>query len=321
MSDMDLSICIVNWNGRELLRQCLESIRKADMQGLSVQTIVVDNGSSDESADMVDRSFPEVTVLRNPGNAGCSQANNQAAAASQGRWILFLNNDTVVGRDSLRQLVEFMRAHPDVGMAGPRLIGADGRPQISYRARPTLSTLLHCVALVRLTRLFRRAYNRYRRAAFDPETLRPVESLLGAAVCLPREVFFRHRGWDEGFVFGMEDVDLSARVAKTHQVVFFPGAEITHLGSVSSRANSGYVYTNIHCGYVRFLRKQGSSRWTLRLYKSLVTLNIPLALLCQAVAAARHRLRHGPASARQMYSQVGSIWHFLVRGLGQFWRA
>jgi GT2 family glycosyltransferase len=232
-----------------------------------------------------------------------------------------LNNDTIVGRDAIGALVQFMSAHPQVGMAGPRLIGSDGRPQISYRARPTLAALLHRIPLIRITGLFRKAYYRYRRWTFNPDELRPVEALLGAAVCLPRDLFAQIGGWDEGYPFGLEDFDLSARVAKTHQVVYFPGAEIVHLGGVSSRSNSGFAYTGLECSYVRYLRKQGQSGVAIAFYKLLLVANLPLALLLQAFNAVRKRLRPGHSPTGQPYSQFGAIWFFATRGLGKFWRA
>ncbi len=320
MAQPDLSICIVSWNGKELLRPCLDSIR-AGVQGLFVETIVVDNGSADGSAELVDGRFPDVVLLRNATNQGFSRANNQAAAVSRGRLLLFLNNDTLVGPDSLRRLVEFMQSHPDVGMAGPRLIGRDGLPQRSYRYKPTPAALLHRLPLLRWTRLFRKAYKRYRRREFDPNTLRSVEALLGAAVCLPRDVFLAHQGWDERFPFGLEDFDLSARVAQTHDVVFFPGAEIVHLGKESSRKNAGFAYTGVECGYARYLRKHALGSLGVWAYKLLVLLNVPLALVEESLRAAWRRLRHGPAQPGRPHSELAAVWHFARRGMGAFWRA
>ncbi len=330
MSLPDLSICIVNWNGRELLRQCLDSIRTASRKplpqeeeggALSFETIVVDNASSDGSAEMVEAAFPEVVILRNSTNRGFSFANNQAAKVSRGRFLLFLNNDTIVMPDSLRVLVEFLQSHVEVGMAGPRLIGRDGLPQRSYRYKPTPAALLHRLPLLRWTGLFRRSYQRYRRREFDPHTPRGVEALLGAAVCLPREVFFAHGGWDEEFPFGLEDFDLSARVARTHQVMFFPGAEIVHLGKESSRKNAGFAYTGVECGYARYLRKHALGGFGLWAYKLLVLLNLPFALANESIRAAWRRLRHGPAQPGRTHSELSALWHFATRGVTAFWRA
>src|SRR5439155_15702178 len=120
----------------------------------------------------------------------------------RGRYLCSLTNDTVVPAGALRKLVAFADAHPEAGMIGPRLRDRHGRPQISYRHRPTVAALLHRTSLFRWTGLFRRAYRRYRRQDFDPGARRAVEVLMGAAVFLPREVFFGCGRWDEGFPFG-----------------------------------------------------------------------------------------------------------------------
>jgi GT2 family glycosyltransferase len=319
MSPADLSICIVNWNGRELLRACLESIELAQA-GLRVETIVVDNASRDGSAEMVGECFPEVILVRNPTNAGFSRANNQAAALSSGRYLLFLNNDTLVGEGSLRALVQFMAEHPEVGLAGPRLIGRDGLPQRSYRYHPTLAALLHRLTLIRWTGLFRKSYEEYRRREFDPNTLRPVEALLGAAVCMPNEVFRQHGGWDEGFPFGLEDFDLSARVARSHQVIYLAGADIVHLGKMSSRKNAGFAYTGVECGYARYLRKHALSAEAVFGYKALVLLNLPFAVVVETIRAVWRRVRRGPAPKNDPHTELGALLWFATRGQPTFWR-
>src|SRR5262245_8477700 len=176
----DVSVCVVNWNGREMLRGCLESLCRRP-QGVRVEVVVVDNGSADGAPDMVAAEFPEVVLVRNAHNAGFARANNQAAARAAGRYLFFLNNDTLVPPGTLAALLAYAEAHPEVGMIGPRLRGADGRYQASYRPRPTLAALLHRTTLLRLTGLFRRAYREYRREQFDPHQARRVQTLMGAA--------------------------------------------------------------------------------------------------------------------------------------------
>ncbi len=124
----ELSICIANWNCREQLRHCLKSIQIAK-QDLKCEVVVVDNASGDGSPEMVAADFSWVALIKNPKNYGFARANNQAAAHSHGKYLFFLNNDTVVGPESLTKIVAFMNAHPGVGMAGPRLIGLDGKAQ------------------------------------------------------------------------------------------------------------------------------------------------------------------------------------------------
>src|SRR5262249_356048 len=157
-----LSVCIANWNCRDLLRACLLSLLDQP-QGISFELIVVDNGSTDGAADMVEQEFPEVVLERNTSNLGFARANNQAARRADGCYLLFLNNDTVVPAGTLRRLVDYAQAHPEVGMIGPRLRDGNGQCQVSYRQRPTMATLLHRTCLFRWTGMLRSGYRRYRR--------------------------------------------------------------------------------------------------------------------------------------------------------------
>ena len=115
---IDLSIVIVNWNTRGLLAQCLQSVYDT-VQGLGFEIFVVDNGSSDDSAEMVRERFPEVQLIENEENLGFAKANNQAIRESKGRYILLLNSDTVVLSGAMERMVEFMAGHPDSGAVEP----------------------------------------------------------------------------------------------------------------------------------------------------------------------------------------------------------
>jgi hypothetical protein len=319
MSHLDISLCIVNWNGRDVLASCLASVKRA-APAVTCEIIVVDNGSTDGSAEMVAADFPYAQLIANSENRGFAHANNQAAAVSRGRYLLFLNNDTLLKPACLEGLVWYLETHPHVGMVGPRLIGRDGTHQCSWRGRPTVRALLHRLPVFRTLGLFKFAYEEYRRGARDADEPHQVDTLLGAAVCLRREVFVQHGGWDESFPFGLEDFDLSARVARTHTVVFLPEVEIVHLGRVSSRLNPAYVYAGVECGYARYLRKHLAGPTVVGLYKLLVTLNLPFALLAESVRAIWRRLRRGPAAAGQPHSELAPLWQFLLRGLPMFWR-
>jgi N-acetylglucosaminyl-diphospho-decaprenol L-rhamnosyltransferase len=317
---IDVSVCIANWNCRDLLRACLESLHDQP-QGVRLETVVVDNGSADGAADMVAREFPEVVLHRNGANLGFARANNQAAARARGGYLLFLNNDTVVPSGTLRRLVEYAEAHPEVGMIGPRLRDGRGQPQVSYRRRPTVATLLHRTSLLRWTGLLRGAYRRYRREHFDPETTRRVEVLMGAAMFLRREVFFACGGWDEEFTFGGEDMDLSLRVGRRYPVVYHPRAEITHFGRVSTRLHIGFASTQMTVGFARYLRKSGCSRAALLAYKAAVTLDAPVQFVMKGVQYLWRRLRGKEAKAEKTLLVLRGLGHFLVHGLEPFWRA
>jgi GT2 family glycosyltransferase len=317
---IDVSVCIANWNCRDLLQACLKSLYDQP-QGVRMETIVADNGSSDGAPEMVAREFPEVLLHRNPINVGFARANNQAAQRARGRYLFFLNNDTVVPAGALRRLVDYAEAHPEVGMVGPRLRDAHGKPQVSYRQLPTASTLLHRTSLLRWTGLLRRAYRRYRRQDFDAETTRPVEVLMGAAMLVPRSIFFACGGWDEDFTFGGEDLDLSARVGRRYPIMYHPGVEITHFGRVSTRQHIGYASSNMAIGFLRYLRKSGYSRPVLALYKLIITLDAPVQLLGKGLQYLWRRLRGRHAKAEKSLVALRGAAYFLVRGLVPFWRA
>jgi GT2 family glycosyltransferase len=318
--DIDVSVCIVNWNCRAMLRACLTSLLRQP-QGARLEVIVVDNGSADGAADLAAREFAEVKLVRNAENRGFARANNQAAGLASGRYLFFLNNDTVVPPGTLGRLVAFADDHPRVGMIGPRLRGGDGRFQASYRPRPTLAALLYRTHLFRLTGLCRRAYHRYRREQFDPHHQRAVETLMGAALLLPRRVFDECGPWDEDFTFGGEDLHFSTCVGRRYPLVFLPEVEIVHYGGVSTRQHSSYAAAARAAGYLQFLRKSGYSRAALLVYKLAVTLDMPLQLALRGGEYLSRRMRGRLAAAQKSLMAWRGAWHFLVHGMVTFWRA
>jgi GT2 family glycosyltransferase len=290
-------------------------------QGIRLETIVVDNASEDGAAEMVARDFPEVVLIRNTINTGFAHANNQAARQARGQYLFFLNNDTVVPPGALGRLFDFAERHPEVGMIGPRLRDGNGQAQVSYRQRPTLATLLHRTSLLRWTGLLRESYRRYRREEFDPDSTRPVEVLMGAAMFLPRAIFFLCGGWDEDFTFGGEDMDLSVRVGRRLQVVYHPSVEITHYGRVSTRQHIGYASSNMVIGFARYLRKSGSTSLGMLAYKVVVTLDVPIQAALKGAQYLWRRLTGQQEKAEKSLLAFRGLSYFLTHGLGEFWRA
>lgn len=315
-----LSICIVNWNNERLLRQLLESLAQASSE-VDFEAIVVDNASSDGSADMVARDFPEVRLVRNAANLGFAKANNQAAALATGRILLFLNNDTIVRPGALRKLVDYLDSNPSCAAVGPMLIGSDGRPQRSCRGLPSFRALLHRVWMLRWVAPFRRAYRDYRWTGFHPESTGPALQIAGAALAVRREALELVGGWDERFEFGLEDTDLCVRLAQRGRLIYIHDAEIVHLGRISSRANRRFVYRGYECGYARYLRKHDARAWPVWTYKTLITLDLPLrvALLALRVGAQSITLRR--RRMRASYEQLVATAGFLSGDLLRFWRS
>jgi N-acetylglucosaminyl-diphospho-decaprenol L-rhamnosyltransferase len=292
-----------------------------DRQGVRLETIVVDNASTDGAAGMVVREFPRVDLIRNATNTGFSRANNQAAARARGRYLFFLNNDTLVPPGTLRRLLDYLEAHPEVGMVGPRLRDGQGNIQVSFRPRPTVATLLHKTALFRWTGMFRSAYQAYRRREFDPQTTRAVDVLMGAAVLVDRERFLAWGGWDEDFTFGGEDMELSYRINRQAAVVFYPGAEIVHFGRSSTRKNIRFASVNIAIGLVQYLRKTGCSRPGIWAFKLAMTLDTPLQFLVKGSQFLIRRLLRQKKKAEQSLLALRALGNFLTHGLLHFWKA
>ncbi len=316
----DVSVCIANWNCADLLRHCLQSLFDQS-QGVKFEVVIADNGSTDGAAEMVATEFPQVVLIRNTDNRGFATASNQAAAAARGRFLFFLNNDTLVPANTLKQFLDLAEANPNVGMFGPRLRGADGLFQISYRRRPTLAALLHRVGLLRWTGLFRKAYYDYRRDTFDPTQVRSVEVLMGAAVFLSREVFEACGRWDENYGFGVEDIDLSTQVNRRGPVMFVAHVEVIHYGRAAGRANVHFAVPNVAIGYVHYFRKTGTSPLALFAYKVLVTVDAPLQI-GQKLLEATWRYASGQrVKARKSVLVARGLWAFLRHELVRFWKA
>jgi GT2 family glycosyltransferase len=150
---MDVSVVIVNYNVKYFLEQALHSVQKAS-GNLQVETIVVDNNSTDDSVSLIRERFPEVQVIANTENVGYAVANNQGMAASKGRYILILNPDTILQEDTLDALTHFLDDNPDVGAVGPKIIFPVGTFDYTARRRfpppfpHTLGILLQAVGLV-----------------------------------------------------------------------------------------------------------------------------------------------------------------------------
>ncbi|MGL4551372.1 MAG: glycosyltransferase family 2 protein [Gemmataceae bacterium] len=311
-----MTACVVNWNCRDQLRACLRSLTPR-RQRVRLEVIVVDNRSTDGAPDMVAADFPGVRLIRNADNAGYARACNQAAAAARGRYLFFLNNDTVIPPGALRRLVERARATPGLGLLGPRLCDGRGRVQRSVRARPTVAALCHRVTFLRWTGLFRSAHGGFR--GDDPHR---AEVLMGAALLMPRRAWERVGGWAEEFAFGGEDIDLCLRVADAGlAVVHDPTTSIVHLGRVASRRHPGFVLGKTLVGVTRSLRTAGSSGWAVAAYKAAFTLDVPLRLAVLAGRWLVSRVRGKVKSAGRAWLDLVGLTRFVRDDLVSFWRA
>jgi len=238
----DLSVIIVAYHCRDELAACLQSLAPSRV-GVSAEVFVVDNASRDGTAEMVRERFGWVHLVANAENRGFAAANNQAIVSATGRHVLFLNPDTAVSEGALETLVRTLDGDPTIGACGPRIVNPDGTPQHSLRRFPTFTALLHQYTILRAVRLFKPAYRRYKMANFTWERPADVDCLMGAALCVPREVLSRVGTLDERFFVYLEEMDLCRRLANAgYRVRFVPGAEVTHVGGVSAKSGPATVY-------------------------------------------------------------------------------
>lgn len=236
---MELSVIIVSFNVRDFLRQCLISVKKAS-EKINYEILVVDNNSEDGSVEMVKNDFPEVKLIINRVNWGFSIANNQAIKMSGGHFILLLNPDTIVERDTFSRCIEFMNCHPDAGAMGIRMINGEGSflPE-SKRAFPTPASAFF--KTFGLSSLFpgSKYLNNYYLPHIDSVETSITEVISGAFMFIRREALDKSGLFDEDFFMYGEDIDMSYRLLQTgYKNYYFPEIQIVHFkGKSTGRDN------------------------------------------------------------------------------------
>ncbi len=243
----DLGIVIVNWNTRDLLRRCLETVLVSEGP-FTHQVIVVDNASSDGSADMVRSAFPTVEVIASPVNGGFSYGNNLGlralgyrgagdVAEDAPRYALLLNPDTEVPPDALCRMIQFMDGRPDVGAAGPKLVLADGSLDLACRRSfPTPEVSFYRFS--GLSRLFPRhpRFGRYNMTFVDPDREIEVDSVVGAYMQVRRAAIEQVGLLDESFFMYGEDLDWAYRIKQAGWKIYYhPQVTVRHVKRAASR--------------------------------------------------------------------------------------
>jgi len=220
---MDISIIIVNWNTRDLLQNCLESIHKT-IRHISYEIICVDNASQDGSVAMLREKYPEVRLIQNEENRGFGAANNQAMRIMTGSYALLLNSDTVLMENAVRELFTFMEAQSDAAMACGQLLNADGGKQNSVASFPNLLILTTNTSL--LEYLFP---NRYPSKRYTYDKPIEVDSCIGACLLIRRKAIEDVGMFDERYFFFFEETDWAYQMKKAGWKVFHvPTAFIYH---------------------------------------------------------------------------------------------
>jgi len=223
-----LNIIIVNWNTRELLKACLESIVRS-LTLPDYMITVVDNCSNDGSAEMVTERFPKVNLIRNASNLGFAKANNQAIEVSDSRFVLLLNSDTVVTEGSIEKMMEAMGKNREIGILGPSLAYPDGRIQLSFYDDPTPTRELYRVFFIE------QLSNMRNRRRVEKDGLIYSDWIMGACMLIRREVIDAIGLLDDKVFMYYEDFDICLRARKAGwKVACLPEARIIHFENASA---------------------------------------------------------------------------------------
>jgi GT2 family glycosyltransferase len=249
---VDLSVIIVNWNTRDLLAQCLQSVYRT-AQGLEFEVFVVDNASSDGSVQMVRERFPQVRLLENAENVGFARANNQAIRESARQYVLLLNSDVVVQHGSLARLRAFMDTHPEAGIVGGKLLWPDGSFQSSFNDFPSFIS-----ELLLLCGLARSVYGPYfpSYGPTDSQEPRAVDWVGGAFLCVRGEAIADVGLLDESYFMYGEEMDWCYQMwQKGWKVYFLPEACVIHHGGQSSKLAGSDTLLRLTRSHLRFANK------------------------------------------------------------------
>ena len=281
---MDLSILIVSWNVRELLRHCLLSLRQemaddrqplngqSEVCRLSSEIWIVDNASTDGTVEMVRADFPDVRVIANSENVGFTRGNNKALVQAQGRYLFLLNPDTELHPGALQAMLDYVGAHPRVGIVGPRLYYGDGTTQSSRRRFPSLATAFF--ESTRLQQWFphNRILSRYYMLDTADDATQSVDWVNGSAMFVRRELYEQIGGLDETFFMYSEELDWCYRAKQAGwEVVYLPIAQITHYEGKSSEQVAAQRDIYFHSSKVHFFRKY-RGRWAAEVLRAFLLL-------------------------------------------------
>jgi GT2 family glycosyltransferase len=247
---LDLTIIIVNWNTKELLQGCLESVFSA-IKKIEFEVFVIDNGSWDGSQDMVRKNFPEAKLIQNSRNLGFARANNIGIKRASGRYIALVNSDIVLTEGAAEEIVRFLDENPGAGAVAPQYINSDGTKQNSFDNFPSLATELVNKSLLRV--LFPRKYPS-KNINYDKPL--SVESLIGAFFVLRGEAIKKVGTLDEEYFFFLEETDLCLRLKNAGWgIVHIPWIKICHLQGKSKDRAPGKAWIEYYRSNYKFFRK------------------------------------------------------------------
>lgn len=260
----DVSIVFTNWNTRDMMRECIASV-KEKTSDLAYEIIVVDDGSTDGSVEMLQKEFPDVHVLVNGRNLGVARSYNKGVAVARGRYIQMLNTDMVMLHNAIKILVDYLETHPDVAACAGRLRNRDMTSQVSYGSFPSFTEAL--VRALFLHKLFPRARLPHPGIIPSEDVREPFEAeyLAGADMCIRSSVIGEIGFFDELFTSYCEETDFCYRILHQtpYKLCIVPSAEIIHFGGAAFAHVSEYRLRLQYSSYNKFFRKHHGPAYAL----------------------------------------------------------
>lgn len=251
---MDLSVIIVNWNTKKLLDSCISSVIRFT-KDITYEVLIVDNGSRDGSQALVNKKYPQATLIANKDNLGFTKANNQGIKVAKGEYILLLNSDTYLIENSLKKLVDFAKSKKNLGAVGPLMLNPDRSIQQSVGFFPNLPQMFFWLSFIDDLPFgqFLAPYHVDHDAFYHSE--REVDWVTGAAYLFPKEIINSAGLLDEKIFMYGEEVEWSYRIKKAGNKIFFtPQTKIIHIGRGSSQASSNAIAGEFK-GVIYFYKK------------------------------------------------------------------
>jgi len=284
MKNKELSIIILNYNTRDLLVDCVNSIVK-NTKGISYEIVVCDNASTDDSIEAISRLGLGNTlkIVRNEGNLGFAKGNNRAKKVVAGEYILFLNSDTTVPAGTLKKSLDYLRANKDIGALGVKTVLPDGSlDRDARRSFPSpWVSLTHFSGLDRVfpkSKLFARYWYGYR----SGNMIQDVESLQGAFFLIKKDLLNRIGWFSEEYFLDGEDIDLSWKVRQAgYRVVYYPEVYINHIKKATKKLRAKSIGEGVNSMEI-FYRKHMWSRYPLVL-NWMVVIGIRLVKLLRSI--------------------------------------
>ena len=311
---LDISLIVVSFNTREVLRESLQSVNR-ERSDLRLEVFVVDNNSRDGSLEMVRSEFPEVRLLHSTVNLGFGAANNLAMDLAQGRYIVLLNSDAFLCADSLKLAVQHMDEHPDVGLAGGRLVSRDRSLQPSARMFPSI--LSDFLVLTGLAHRFSKSrfFGRSDRTWADPLQPAEVDWVPGAFSIIRAPVLQKVGFFDPDFFLYSEEVDLCRRIQDAgYRIMYWPDIEVIHIGGESSRqiktlemssAGAQLIRWRMRSTLLYYRKHHGTGAWRAKM----------LELLFYRLTALRNGISRDPERKER-----ASFYRKLARLMLQAWK-